>query len=319
MNAEQLIETYVNDVARRLPRRRRADVAYELGALLDEGLRDRAESLARVPDAAMALEHLRAFGHPREVAARYREPLTIIDPADGRAFLHACVIGLALIWALAILDFLQRPFAGSSEDWSLLGRVWLTTLVQSLFWPGLLVVGFGLSYWGGRTRRVLPAWTPRDLDQPTGGRAGQVLAIIGILFGLFVLWQPHWLLDVVWDGRAAPAAYQALTYTDSFLQRQAPILFVLLLANLPLLVATIVAGRSTVRIRRIGTMLSVVLSGVMLWAAFDGPIMSTPASDETARGALLLIAVLTLAGLAIGRLRRLRPAPDRIGPVSATR
>ena len=49
------------------------------------------------------------------------------------------------------------------------------------------------------------------------------MGLAGILCGLFVLLDPRWVLDFFWDGRAAPAAYEALTYTDTFLRRQAPV------------------------------------------------------------------------------------------------
>ena len=86
MNANDVIESYVTDVAAQLPRKQRNDVAFELRALLDEELQAKAEAAGRGADAAMATELVRAFGRPADVAARYRPTLTIIDPADGHAF-----------------------------------------------------------------------------------------------------------------------------------------------------------------------------------------------------------------------------------------
>ena len=65
------------------------------------------------------------------------------------------------------------------------------------------------------------------------------------------LLHPRWALDFFWGGRAAPAAYQALTYTDAFLQHQAPWLLALLLFNIPVFIAVIVKGRWTATLRRI--------------------------------------------------------------------
>src|SRR5688572_2267707 len=120
MNANEVIESYVADVAVQLPRRQRNDVAFELRALIDEGLQDQAEASGREIDAAMAIEFLRGFGRPEDVAARYRPPLTIIDPADGRSFLRATMIGLALIWSLGLLAALQPPIGSGGE---LLGAI----------------------------------------------------------------------------------------------------------------------------------------------------------------------------------------------------
>jgi len=54
MTANDLIEAYVTDVARRLPRAQRNDVAFELRALLREELQARAEGAGRDADPAMA-------------------------------------------------------------------------------------------------------------------------------------------------------------------------------------------------------------------------------------------------------------------------
>ena len=114
MNANDVIESYVTDVAVRLPRKQRNDVAFELRALLNEELLARAESEGRNADASMATELVQAFGRPAEVAARYRATLTIIDPEDGPAFVRATWIGLAIIWGLGLFARLRQPMASAS-------------------------------------------------------------------------------------------------------------------------------------------------------------------------------------------------------------
>ena len=54
MDADAVITAYVADVAARLPRRRRGDVAFELQALLAEELQGVAAAEGRAPDAPMA-------------------------------------------------------------------------------------------------------------------------------------------------------------------------------------------------------------------------------------------------------------------------
>src|SRR5688572_4251548 len=142
MNATDVIDSYVTEVAVQLPRRQRNDVAFELRALIDEGLQDQAEAAGRDVDAAMAIEFLRGFGRPVEVAARYRPALTIIDPADGRSFLRAAGIGLAIIWSAGLLASLQQPI---DSGWDLLQAValwWGNVVIPSLWWPGVLVTWF---------------------------------------------------------------------------------------------------------------------------------------------------------------------------------
>ena len=93
---------------------------------------------------------------------------------------------------------------------------------------GRRVVGYGAASWARRRRPLTSEWKPLAGDRIRGGRAAMVMGLAGILCGLFVLLDPRWVLDFFWDGRAAPAAYEALTYTDTFLRRQAPVLLALL-------------------------------------------------------------------------------------------
>jgi hypothetical protein len=317
MNANDVIESYVTDVAVQLPRKQRNDVAFELRALLEEELRERAADAGRAPDAAMATQMVREHGRPAEVAARYRPTLTIIDPEDGHAFARATLIGLVVIWGASLFQRLQQPIGSGAQFLGALGQ-WLGhDVVGSLWWPGMLLLGFGSSTWMRRRWPQTAEWKPRAGDRIPGSRATLVLGIVGILCGVFVLWEPRWLLDVFWGGRAAPAAYTALTYTDTFLHRQAPWLFLLLLVNVPMFLVVIVQGRWSARMRRVETALSLVLCAVMTWTVLDGPIFLGQASDEMAKLIMVLIVAVTLVNIAIKEYRSVRPNPK--GEVHAGR
>ena len=128
MRATEVIDSYVTDVARRLPLRRRDDVAYELRGLLADELAERALSAGREPDEAMAMEMLRGYGTPAETAVRYHRPFVLVPPGDTRLFLIAVLAGgsvislagLSLLWLLAWVgatvvffatrSYLQRPW-----------------------------------------------------------------------------------------------------------------------------------------------------------------------------------------------------------------
>lgn len=314
MNAKDVIEAYVTDIAVRLPRKQRNDVAFELRALLDEELQARAEAAGRGADAAMATELVQTFGSPADVAARYRPTLTIIDPADGHSFLRAAVIGLAVIWSLGLWESLRQPIGSVDALLRVLGHWWGAKVIPSLWWPGVLVVWFGLAAWERRRRPRTSEWKPRTADRIHGSRAALVLAIIGILCGLFVLLEPRWVLDVFWGGRAAPEAYEALTYTDAFRQRQAPWLLGLILVNIPLLIIVIVNGRWPALLRRIELALSLLNCAVMAWTVLDGPVFMTQRSDQTAKSILVLIIVFTLVDIGIKLRRRVRPTPNGFTP-----
>ncbi len=311
MTAHEVIEAYVTEVALQLPRRQRNDVAFELRALLQEELQDKVEAAGRVADKEMATELVRAFGRPADVAARYRPTLTIIDPADGQKFFRATVIGLVLIWVLGLFERLRQPIASGWDLLTVLGQWWMGTVLASLWWPGVLVVYFGLEAWARRRRPGSAEWKPRAADRIAGGRATHALGMVGILCGLFVLLDPTWILDFFWGGRAAPSAYEALTYTDTFRARQAPWLLGLLLLNIPLFLAVILSGRWSAMLRRVETLQTLALCGVMAWTVADGPVFNAPTSDRMVKSLLVLIVIVTLGTLAIQQYRRVRPTPDR--------
>jgi hypothetical protein len=311
MNANDVIESYVTDVAVHLPRKQRNDVAFELRALLNEGLQDKAEAAGRGADAAMATEFLQAFGRPEDVAARYRPTPTIIDPADGRSFLRAAVIGLAIIWCLGLLIRLRQPIDSGGEFLRALGQWWGATVIPSLWWPGLLVVGFGVASWARGRWPQTSEWKPRAGDRSHASRAALAMGLVGILCGLFVLIDPRWVLDVFFGGRAAPAAYEALTYTDTFRQRQAPCLLVLILLNIPMLLTVIVKGRKSASLRRLELGLSLALCAVLVWTVLDGPVFMAPSGDRAVKSYLVLIVAFTLINIGIKLHRSVRPAPNQ--------
>lgn len=309
MKTNEVIEAYVTDVALRLPRRQRNDVAIELRVLLAEGLRDKADEAGREADEAMAVEFLRAFGPPEEVAARYRPTLVIIDPAEGPRFLRLTVIGLLVIWGAGLWVHFQPPIASGGELLGRIGKWWTSVVIGSLWWPGVLVVGFAMSAWVHRRWPASATWKPRADDRLPGGRAAMMLGLLGVLGGTFLLVNPHWILDTIWGGRAASAAYEALTYTEAFRHRQGPLLLALILINVPLFLVAIVQGRRSPSLRRVETASSLAICAVMAWTVFDGPVMGTPASDGVCKLALLVITLSTLLGLGLKWQRRLNPMP----------
>lgn len=310
MKANDVIEAYVHEVAAQLPRRQRNDVAFELQALLHEELQGKADAAGREADAAMATELLRGFGRPGEVAARYLPTLTIIDPADGPRFLRAAVIGLVLIWVLGLWKQLLQPISSGDDLVRALAQWWGGTVIPSLWWPGVLVVGFGLGAWTRRRRSPTAEWKPRAGDRIHGGRVGLAMAVIGILCGLFVLLDPRRLLDLFWGGRAAAAAYEALTYSETFRERQGPWLLGLLLLHVPLFVAVAVRGRWSDNLRRLQTGLSLVVCAALAWTLSDGPVFVAAVSDRMVRFFLVLTIAGTFLEIGIRRYRSVRPTPN---------
>lgn len=165
MNASEVIESYVHDVALRLPRAKRSDVAFELRSLLGDELAAKAQSAGRAPDKAMAMDLLKSFGRPAEAASRYHQRSAIIEQTDTHHF---------LIWTLAggvtisVLSLMSTP--GREE---MIGRF--------LNWIGLLAVVFAIMGWVRRQKAPGSfTWKPKrvsDID-----RANRfVSAVLGLL------------------------------------------------------------------------------------------------------------------------------------------
>lgn len=310
MDAYGMIEAYVADVAVQLPRKQRNDVAFELRALLKEELGAKAEAAGRPADEAMAIALLRAFGHPDEVAARYRPTLNIVAPSDGHAFMLACWIGLAVIWTAGLWSQLAQAQATGVELLTAIGRWWGATVIASLWWPGFLVASFATTAWIERRHpEQRREWQPRTPEQLPVNRAVLGLGLFGVLLGCFVLLDPRWILDFFWGGRAAPAAYQALTYTDELLAWKGPLLLALVFTNVPLLLAMIVQGRKSAQLRKLEAVLALATFGLMALVIAGGPVLLAPASDEMAKAIMSLIILFYALEFAWTYFRRVTPAP----------
>jgi hypothetical protein len=318
MNAHELIESYVADVAARLPRRQRNDVAFELRSLLNEELQGRAADAGREADAAMAVELLQSFGRPAEVAARYQPTLTIIDPADGRPFLRLTTIGLAIIWSVGLLAYLWQPIAAGGNIIGALSQWWVRVVVQSLWWPGVLVTSYGLAAAARRRRPQAEVWTAKSVDRDQVNRGALSLGVVGILCGSFALVRPSAILDIFWGGRAAQVAYDALTYTEAFRHGAAPWMLALLFLNAPLLAAVVVKGRWSRTMRRLETVHGLVTSAVLTWGVLAGPVFMAPSSDRPMRFAMAMTVVWLLGDMVVKRFRGVRPAPSVAGGYGGT-
>jgi hypothetical protein len=90
MHATEVIESYINDTVRLLPRRQRDDVATELRSLLNEELRAQAGAQA-IPTVAK-LQGRRVFREDKTLSARYNICLRL--PPSLRGFRTATYFAL---------------------------------------------------------------------------------------------------------------------------------------------------------------------------------------------------------------------------------
>jgi hypothetical protein len=290
MDVDALIDAYVQDVAQLLPRKQRSDVALELRELLREDLQSRADAQGRALDADIALEGLRAFGAPKEVAARYVEPRIIIPPTETRRFLFAAIIGVAVLIALSPLG---NPPPQSGD------------MAEAIFiWLGLLVTYFGLQSVFQRRRKAAHSWVPRERDKVN--RLVPLSFIALIFVGIAAYGAPRWIFAQLTHGGTLSAS---LDYDPAFYSSRLPVLFALWLCQAVLLAVLAVRGRWNPWLRRVDFGLGVGVVAVLIWFLIAGDIFKEPALNKAAPNLISAIVLFLLIDLGIKLYRGISGLP----------
>jgi hypothetical protein len=278
MNADEVIESYLDDTVRLLPKRQRDDVAAELRALLHEELNARARESGRSADEALALALVRGYGPPSEVAARYHPARAVIDPADTLSFLRAAFIGTGALILLSVLrrQLPQKPGAGDDA----VGR-------GILDWLGLLVVVFGVKSWIRRSWPAAARWKPRDRDR--ANRVGTAILVPLATLVVILYAAPARVFDLVSGGRFDTSWAE---YTADFQRLRLP-WFIGCLAGLLILASfAAIQGRWSRLTRRLNIGLNAVLALLTLSFAVDGNLFQSGEADQIARNVLAVVAVV---------------------------
>lgn len=179
-----LLDRYLAEVERQLPKAERADVAAELRSLLGETLAERAAEAPGGPSEDLTIAVLREFGRPEAVAERYGQPRRgLVSPANYPAYLLVLKI--------------------------VLGIVTLVYAVSLALWAG-----FG----GTGSERMLGALSAGSLDRAAGdffvalsraafGYVGTLLTNIGLVTVIFAgieRAEPRPVEEATWDPRDLP-------------------------------------------------------------------------------------------------------------------
>lgn len=199
-----LVERYVREVGRRLPRRRRTDVVAELRALLHDQIDD---ALAERPDAdheEVAAATLREMGPPDHVASGYAPASDVwIGPELYPAFRTTAVIVLVVysiltgLWALGSFqgDIALIPFHLRFDA----TQHWPGVMLGAIANVGVVSLLFGVIERLGRLRKArAAAWDPRELpriEEPDRiSVPGEMVGLtLTALFALVMNFAPEWL------------------------------------------------------------------------------------------------------------------------------
>lgn len=164
-----LIDKYIEEVGKHLPRRNRADIEAEIRSTLEDMLEERKQDNDPADDATV-IQLLKEYGEPRKVAASYGAKQYLIGPKLFPLFMMVTQIVLVVVLIVSLIGVgLGLGFSDSS------GPEFLANLGESLLdiFGGLIAVFGNIVLVFAILERVLPEkefeeeeeWNPAELAQ----------------------------------------------------------------------------------------------------------------------------------------------------------
>ncbi|HEX7801689.1 MAG TPA: hypothetical protein VF471_02890 [Pseudoxanthomonas sp.] len=290
MSSNDVIEAYVVEVMRHLPRKDRNEIGFELRDLLAQMLAERTQGAAG-DDAVLSM--LREFGTPAEVAARYRPPGAVIIPADQtKTFAWLSLVGIALQWALT----LPRVFDGQPVvAW------WFTWGLGAFWWPGFLVTMSLLGLFARELGMFKPTWKPRTVDPERINRSAMAFGLVWFAIGVALMICLPWITALMPEPMP-----RIFAFDPTFLRERAPPVILLWLGGFATMFVAMINGRWSKLTRGLSNAFSVGFVALLGWWMAAGDIFLAQPTDEGAKAALGLVIVIIVFDLAY-RIYRRRP------------
>ncbi|HSM71816.1 MAG TPA: hypothetical protein VK851_09745 [Anaerolineales bacterium] len=185
-----LLDRYVAEVGKHLPRGQRADIEAEIRSTLEDMLEERDQ--ASVEDDAAVISLLKEYGEPRKVAESYIGPRYLIGPRLYPTFelVVKIVTGVLLVVSLVGLGFgLAASSLTGPEFLSTIGDFFAGLLSGLIAAFGNIVIVFAI------LERVLPAsefekkegeWNPADLAKEPDPDAVKISDAIATIIFTFI-------------------------------------------------------------------------------------------------------------------------------------
>jgi len=202
-----LIDRYVTEVGKHLPRKNRLDIEAELRSTLEDMLEDRSQQTGRPADEALTEELLQEYGSPRKVAATYQTHPYLIGPRMFpiytlvlRIVLFAVTLGLSIATIVSVVN----SNLTSPELLKELGQ-FIANLVSALLAAfGNVTLIFAI------LERVMPEkgwegeekWTPAELTkEPEPGlvKTGDMIASIVFTAAALIIFNLYPQVVGIWN------------------------------------------------------------------------------------------------------------------------
>lgn len=305
----EIIKRYVHDVARRLPKRLRSDVAAELHSSLGEAHeaavaefnRESGHMATDDERENIAVDLVRNFGPPAALAASYRSgPQWLIGPDLYPAFKRTLKIVWLVIAALVLtatsIGVLQGDRGYLEAMAALTTGGLLSDLVSALGW---VVLVFWIIQLTGRRRDGAPgavpasplaaarvdAWDPRELpavDDPDVVSRSGLMVEIAIMLGLLVLFGvfPHAIgASVSVNGERGWVSLLGPGFLD-----QRSLLYIGFIGVAAMNMVLLRRGRWTTPTRIVDLILNLIFLVALARIVSTGDIVATGATDLVANG-----------------------------------
>jgi hypothetical protein len=201
-----IINRYVTEVGKHLPRKNRLDIEAELRSTLEDMLEDRSQQTGRPADEALASKLLKEYGAPKEVAAKYATHPYLIGPRMFpfytfvlKIVLFAVTLGLSIATIVALINA------------NMTGPEMLQSLVDfAVSLVSALVAAFGnVTLVFAILERFVPVaefdeketWTPDELTKepdPDQVKVGDMIASIAFTVAALVIFNLYPQIVGIW-------------------------------------------------------------------------------------------------------------------------
>ena len=191
-----MIDLYVTEVGKLLPKKKRLDIETEIKSTLEDMLDERSSSSNDQNRDELVMELLKEYGSPAKVAASYRNDQYLIGPGIYSSFLQIIrIVGIIMILT-ALLGFSFRlGISGitTANLWNQLGNSF-TEFVTNIFTAfGIIVLVFAIIERTAPQSSINPfkeieIWNPGKLkEKPDPKKVNIGSEIEGIIFNLLAL------------------------------------------------------------------------------------------------------------------------------------
>jgi hypothetical protein len=191
-----LIDKYIAEVGKYLPRRNRADIEAEIRSTLEDMLEERAQGKGPANEATV-MELLKEYGSPRDVAATYKTHQYLIGPRLFPVFETVIKIVLAVFAGASLIGLavsLAKTGLTGPEFVSSVGE-WFGGLISGLIAAfGNVVLVFAIlerTQAAKEFEQEFKEWDPKELksepDPDEIDRADHIATLIFTFLGLVIL------------------------------------------------------------------------------------------------------------------------------------